>query len=325
MGLDTGNGRDAVEGTAAAPILIVGALRSGTTMFRLMLGHHSRVGYAQESEFGFDDLGDEGFPPVEQLHARLATHRQFLNRGFTLDPSLSYRDAVRDFMRQAHAQGGKERVAAVIHSAFHRTPDFWPDARYVHVLRDPRDVANSCVTIGWAGNPYFGVDTWIRAERRWDALRARVPAERLYEVRYEELVTDPEGTLGGVCRFLGVDYEPAMLRYHDDTTYSAPDPRLIYQWRRKMPERVAARVEAKCGALLSARGYEPSSADPVVVSRSEEALLWLDHRAGRARHGIRKYGPALWTMQRLVRVLPSESLRREVQLRRNAVDLQHLK
>ena len=78
---------------------------------------------------------------------------------------------VNDFLRQKQAaSGGKPHVGATVHRHFERLRFLWPDARYIHLVRDPRDVARSVVQKGWAGNIYQASEFWIQAENCWDSL-----------------------------------------------------------------------------------------------------------------------------------------------------------
>lgn len=306
-----------------SPIFIVGSVRSGTTLFRLILGGHPAIGYAEEHEFGFDELGDHGFPPPEQLHAVARTHRQLLARGFRIDEGLSSEALLKDLLRQADERAGKPEVAAVVHTAFHRLPELWPQARFIHVLRDPRDVAPSCVKMGWSGNPYYGVEIWLRAQQRWDQLCRRVPAAQRYVVRYEELVESPVKVVEGVCGFLDLPYDDAMFDYPSRTSYSDVNANMGSQWKRKLSARDARRVEARCGAMLAARGYEPSSDHPA-VSRAEEAFLMVDHRVRRAQSSIRRYGLYLWTMQRVASICANKRWQDRLAMRQVEIDRQHI-
>jgi hypothetical protein len=294
-------------------------------MFRLMLGHHSQIAWAHEFEAAVAFLGDSGWLTLDQYRACLSTHRAFLSEAFEIDSSLEYPDLVRDFLRQAHERDGRKQIAFVIHSRFHRCPDIWPEARYIHVIRDPRDVANSCRHQGWAGNAYYGVRYWTEAEERWNRLVARTRDDQRFEVRYEELVRDPERVLHGVCEFLRLNYEEGMLEYARDTTYERPDPSLIFQWRRTLSERDVVRVESRCHKLLEERGYEPSGLPIEKLRLLERGYMLLDHEIRRAMHRIRRYGPGLWTLHVLARFLGTADLRKSVQLRRNAIDRKYLK
>nr|WP_083599261.1 sulfotransferase [Shimia gijangensis] len=62
--------------------------------------------------------------------------------------------------------------------------------------------------------------------------------EQVLEVKYETLIEEPEETLNKICLFLDVQFQPSVLEYDQNSTYSKPDAALTYQWRRKLtPER----------------------------------------------------------------------------------------
>lgn len=95
----------------------------------------------------------------------------------------------------------------------------WPGARFVHVVRDGRDVAASQLR----GGRDWGYRTVEEAAAGWaglvQAVPAAVPAGSLVEIRYEDLVADPEPVLRGVLDFLEVPWDARVLR-HADTDHS---------------------------------------------------------------------------------------------------------
>ena len=123
-------------------------------------------------------------------------------------------------------------LVLMLHRGLDRLLDLYPEARIVHMLRDPRDVARSSIGMGWAGHVYFGVDHWIKTERGWGRCLHRIPEDRRMELRYDDLIRTPHETLTRLCRFAGLDFDPAMLSYDSQSSYAAPDTSLIDQWRR---------------------------------------------------------------------------------------------
>jgi len=73
---------------------------------------------------------------------------------------------VRSWLAAMHERRSVRRIGCCIHSRLDLCPDFRPDARAVHLLRDPRDVGRSCVGRGWAGTPWHGVRDRILTEGR---------------------------------------------------------------------------------------------------------------------------------------------------------------
>jgi hypothetical protein len=170
------------------------------------------------------------------------------------------------------------RVAAVL-----------PEATFIHLIRDGRDVALSQLEV------HHGADEVTEAAGEWVAgiEKARRGARHLsedayLEERYEDLVEDPEPVLGRVCRHVDLDFDPAMLDYHrsaedrlsetvrefsrgDGPAITAeqraaqhanvskpPQRERAGRWRKDMsPEQVSA-FESVAGELLADLGYELS-------------------------------------------------------------------
>lgn len=89
----------------------------------------------------------------------------------------------------------------------------FPDAKFIHVVRDGRDVALSFArTTWWHRSARLNLSRWQR-EIKKIALDAKffLKPEAYLEVKYEDLVSDTTGELDRICQFLGVDFDPAML------------------------------------------------------------------------------------------------------------------
>ena len=273
------------------PFFLIGSERSGSTMLRLMLDHHPQLACNLESDFLVSQLDDQGrLPEIANYHSFLREDRVFRHSRFHVDETLCYHDLVDSFLEQKRRRDGKQQVGATIHHNFHRLPRLWPDARYVYLLRDGRDVANSAVGMGWAGNAYCAVELWIQAEARWKATRGRLAPENFIEVRFEDLVRAPTETLTAICDFLGIPYSEDMLSYPQHSSYGAPDSRLASQWRARMDAGMRGLVEARIGEQLTARGYPLSSPRRGAVSRPRDLLLRLDSKLGCARDRVRRFG-----------------------------------
>ena len=283
--------RSDAAGLLAAPLFLVGSERSGTTLLRLMLDHHPEIAFEKEFDYAVERVSATGeAPALDDYLDWLGTVR---GMNYAIDRSLSYRELVNDFLRQKQAaSGGKPLVGATIHRNFDRVPYLWPDARYIHLVRDPRDVARSVVQKGWAGNVYQGAEFWIRAERCWDALGSHLSAENFIEIQYEDLVLRTESVLAAICRFIGVDYSPEMLNYRVDAPqYPPPDPALVTQWRTKLPARDLGLVEFRTAGLMQTRGYAPSGHPLPAIGPVRHELLLVAARAAKRSYQARHLRP----------------------------------
>ncbi len=309
-----------------SPIFLIGAERSGTTAVRLMLDHHPRIGWLNEFEYAVDRMRDQHhWPDLEQYYEWLSTHRIFEATGFAIDQSLDYPNLVRSFLDQRSTRTGKEHVGATVHQHFDRLPRIWSNARYLHIVRDPRDVARSAIPMGWAGNVYYGVDRWTAAQRTWEQMRGTLDENQYHEFRFEELIQHPKTELTKICEFIGVPYDAAMLTYDQDTTYSLPDPSLTYQWKRKLSAREIELVECKVLTRLAECGYEQCTTSPAPPSVIRKVYLALQNRSYKVRFRMRKYGLRLWLALLIVKRLGSTQLYNQYKLKKNAIDVAHLK
>lgn len=306
--------------TAQCPTFLVGAERSGTTMLRLMLESHPALAWMNEFEYAVDLLPSQGgWPPPDEYRAFLATHRIFRSGRYLLDPSLPYPDLVKDFLEQRRARSGKPFVGATVHRHFDRLLRIWPDAGFLHLVRDPRDVARSCVGMGWAGNVWTGARRWIEAETLWDSMRPTLSPTRFLEIRYEDLVQEPEAQLRRICDFLSIPWTSQMLSYTSSSSYEAPDPALIAQWRQKLGVEEIRLVEARVGSLLSSRGYPASGLPALEVGAALRARLRVQDRIARARYAIGVFGLGLRMADAISRRLGLRSWQRRIQLRKNEI------
>lgn len=86
----------------------------------------------------------------------------------------------------------------------------FPEAQFIHIVRDGCDVAYSYVDTGMFPTEREAAGAWLDMVRR-GRLFCRSFPDCCLEVRYEEFVTRPEQIVRNVCGFLGVEYSPAML------------------------------------------------------------------------------------------------------------------
>ncbi|NEP13285.1 MAG: sulfotransferase [Symploca sp. SIO2C1] len=308
------------------PIFLVGAERSGTTVLRIMLRHHPQLAWCNEFEYTVDQVSEGGdFPELDHYYNWLETHRIFLATGFVLDRSLSYHQLVNSFLCQKLDFEGKPLVGATVHRHFDRLVQIWSDARFIHLVRDGRDVARSCIGMGWAGNVWTGVSRWIEAEQLWTKFSKAIPAERQIEITYEELIAEPVETLTQLCDFIGVSYDQAMLNYSGKTTYDLPDPSYIGQWKRKLSEREIQLVESRISKMLVERGYEVSGLPTLSITPAMEKRLKLQDWWARAQFRFQRYGPSLFISDYLSRHLRINQWQKSIRLQLNAIDKTYLK
>lgn len=202
-------------------VFIVGCPRSGTTYLQKLLAAHPRIHTGQES-----DLFDLYVGPL------LRTWRRELNStdgrgGVGLACYFKEEEfvtAVREFVMRllgpmVEGLGAGELFVEKTpsHALFMEEISLClPRARFVHLLRDPRDVVASLLAASRSWGRDWAPPDARRAAELWrahvEAVRgARIPDERIREVRYEQLWDRPGGILEELAEFLGIEWDRADL------------------------------------------------------------------------------------------------------------------
>ena len=305
------------------PCLIVfSALRSGTTMLRLMLDSHPRVACTGEHDFLFDFLaeGPEGWT---YDRAAMKGDRIFRYSGLALRDDLEGEALLADLIRQI-CEKGQGKPVLMLHRNLDRAVRLLPEVPILHMLRDPRDVARSAVGMIWADHVYFGVNSWLRTETEWEALGSTLE-HRTLTIHYELLVAQPRDTLASICAHVGIDFDEQMLTYDRQSTYAPPDPSLAEQWRRKLRPVEVRLVEGKVGPLLVARGYKPSGEPPLTPSSLHILWLRIRNRTGVWRRRAAIYGWRPMLKRRLGMTFGLPDMRQAAEREMEAITLKRLK
>ncbi len=293
-------------------------------MLRLMLDSHPAINFAAEFEFLVDQMDSDGTrPSLDDYHRYLSTSRIFESSGLTVDPKLGYDDLVHGFL-QAQV-GDADLVGATVHYRFDQLPTLWPNARFIHIVRDPRDVAPSCIKMGWAGNVWFGLDKWIESEQDWDAFAPTVSPNRIFEVRFEELVADHEATLGRLCAWLGLPWTDEMIGYTEWTDYEPPTSAAAGRWSLTQSDDDVRLMEARLGDWIERRGYEPSGLPKMVVDDERLQTLQRQDRRERVKFRRDRFGLGLVVAEMATRPVGPQALRTRVLQRMNAIEMTTLK
>jgi hypothetical protein len=223
-----------MSGATAPPIFVVGCQRSGTTLVRLMLDSHPNISCGPETRFLADLAKVTG-----ENWTRLA-HFGFDQQYWHRSVATFFEQIQQDYA----ASRGKTRWAD-------KTPRYalslgfidslFPDCKVVHVVRDPRDVVAS-------HRHRFGYVAAVKAAEKWPryiraarSAGARLGPQRYVELRYEELVTDPKGTMKGLLEFVDEPWDDAVL-HHDDYLHDVADKYAIFAGGRRGEGREAGAV-----------------------------------------------------------------------------------
>jgi len=312
--------------TEISPFFLVGAERSGTTMLRLMLTHNPDIFFHHEFVYSVEMIKASGqFPEIKEYINYLQSDRIFLNEGLKIINSTSYVKIVRSFLEQLQERNNKKKIiGATVHRNFQFLPKIWPKSKFIHIVRDPRDVAFSYVKKGWAGHVWTAVDVWINTEAAWFSFQKKLAPSRYLTVQYETLVKNPKDELQRICDFIGVSYSENMLSYAGDSTFSAPDTTLIGQWENKDPKEVGL-IEYKAKGQMLKSCYIPIKED-LKVSFLNFRYFYFLSRVRKKLFAIRRYGICLQLLETISRrVVPIPLFRKLVKLKINKINSKYIK
>lgn len=307
-----------------APVFLVGPVRSGSTFLRLMLNAHPSIINPGECDFLFDQVSDDGITPEMAVYRHwLSFNRIFQSKHLKIDPALDYPGLMNSFIDQFSRDDAV--LMLNVHRHFHRIPKVFPKARFIHLLRDPRDVARSCIGMGWVGHVYYGVDIWREAELSWEKVKPMLSEDQFLEIRYEDLLEDVEAGLTKICHFLGLEYTDQMMNYASSSSYELPNKNLSYQWKKRYSHRELQLVEGKVGEMLVARGYELGGAGSAHPGWFEKVALAVGNKFFRFRFQVDRYGIGLYVENFLASRLGIGRWQEMCQKKMNLIDLQFLK
>lgn len=216
-------------------IFIVGAQRSGTTLLRLILNAHSQIAIPRDCPFLLPFL-----------------KKKYLNHfisGSSLKTFCDYISSIDEYQRtyvdghyneffsqfyHREKMSLREMIDGVFSGFCHsegksiwgsKTPTFFrkvdifftlfPDAKFIHIIRDGRDVFDSLRKMNpLHNNVTLAALNWKYKLFRIEKSFKKIPVNNKITIRYEDLLIKTEETIKSICTVLGIEYEASMLDFH---------------------------------------------------------------------------------------------------------------
>lgn len=314
------------------PFFVVGSDRSGTTLLRLYLDANSRLAIPSESWFlidlftAFEARPGTGTGPRPKLEAaeleralEIVTGHPRFRDGWHVDPQvlrgrldgasgLTLADFIDALYRLETGvpEGGRwgdKTPEYVLHIA--DLDRCFPQAQFVHIVRDGRDVYLSLASKRWSDRgqtPYELGRYWTRAVTAAAEAGARLGKERYLLVKYEDLVLDTRATLVRVSDFLEVEFEEDTLDAHSeaakvvtpseysagvhDKLFRSPRQTDVARWRERSRSAGVILTAGVMAGQLRAYGYpNPPTAPVALITRNLAAYhhIWQRYVAPRVR------------------------------------------
>lgn len=273
---------------ATGLFFIVGTGRCGTTLLQAMLSSHPRIFIPPETWFfcSFDpariatdpiadDTALEGYLATlfashqwEELEIDAGEFAASVRAGERTGRAIFLEIMARWAERTGKPRAGEKtphhmkNTAAILRR--------FPEAKFIHIYRDPRDVALSMLQNHWRPMRVERfARTWAKAMDRHEGLGAELGPDVYTSVRFETLLDQPESELQRLSMFLVEHFDPAMLAYDrrpergyadreqgwKDMTLRPLDASRVGRYRRGLTPRQIRSVERTVGERLEKYGY----------------------------------------------------------------------
>lgn len=301
-----------VESSSSAPtnepIFIFGSARSGTSLLSRIVGAHPRIAIPFESHLY------NTFYPWLKFYGDLNLAK---NRERLVDDILST-EVMRDWMPRPERQKILERIErfdfhgivdALMNTWTHaqgkqrwgeKTPwhvfywseilEAFPNAKIIHIVRDGRDAALSWKQARFGPKHiYLLAKRWVHYLDLIEQMRTVVDPNAFFELRYEDLLANPEALARQICHFLGEEFSPEMLAFYtNDAPYptdkqnqtNLTKPILATnteKWRTQMTQKDLRIFEAVAGDALTRYGYSCQLKRAEVSSWESLWICYIEH------------------------------------------------
>lgn len=278
------------------PIFIIGVHRSGTTLLRFMLSSSPRIYIPPESDFiprffGRNPTEEMSCARIERVLKIIFNDYRFVKEWQGKPPiprsfiaampkrtPAAFLDTLYNMYAEQHGAvrwGDKTPIYTSYMDLIHQ---IFPDARFIHIIRDGRDVALSMLD-KWKHeihiDIYFTARNWVRRVRQAQVSGGCLGRDLYYELHYEDLVADPEVQLASLCDFLDEPFMPEMAKPHllarrqfqagdfHAAVRRPPNMTRIRRWQDEMSRADLRLFQSIAGPMLSKLGYEVSDLGPM--------------------------------------------------------------
>lgn len=277
-----------MQAQTKSPIFLVGCPRSGTTLLQQMLDAHPDIAIAPETFFirhfwlqreSYGDLTQD--LNYHQLIKDIIELPEFTEMGLNAvefseiawNNSRDYPSVFRLLLEQFACKRKVKIVGEKTpnHLLYMETlQQFFPSARFIHIVRDPRAVVKSWQKVPWStGSLVENAQVW----RRYMATARLCPDSvktSLFTLYYEKLLTAPEENLHNLCRFLNLEFNPAMMNYHQKesptvNTVREPwkanskkpiDKASLNSWQTELSKQMVSDIESIVWSEMKHLGYK---------------------------------------------------------------------
>lgn len=296
--------RKSIKAGSQAPIFVVGAARSGTTLLQRMLRSHPNIASPTgESQFiiflyrhvlQYGNLNQQDNVKIVLGEMRRLS-RQFIDedmKGLQFDieqlsaamveAGANSIASIVDYLLTADAQGQNKKrwLDKTPYYSLHIPVllQLFPSAQFIHLIRDGRDCALSMLDRRFdlgTHNIYKAAYKWKLNVDEAQVAGAHLRENQYIEIRYEKLLQNTESEVRRLCAFLNEDFDSQVIEFEKSTDTKTKTPMLkqsidssnVDKWRNKLSARQVAIYEAVAGETLLRNGYQ-------LAGRSRQIHYW---------------------------------------------------
>lgn len=293
---------DTDPGSIPTPLIIIGSPRSGTTFLSRMVNHFFDVHVCRDNGTlvrtyrylsHYEPLSDDENARrlIKHLYADRYFRERLIDRGLKLTqeevlsrvPERKYSALIATIFGSIAAERGKRmwgyKRASLARMTGNHVNDLFPTAKFVHIIRDAREVALSMHltrTAALERNWHFGAVDWVSHVSAGRSIGAQIEPGRYFELRYDRLMAEPAAILSELLDYSGggPDRDARVARIH------AEIPQLVKvgnteKWRTLAPADGIRQVERVAGPLLHELGYALVNPGIAGASIGAVELAWL--------------------------------------------------
>ena len=267
----------------ASPVFIGGCDRSGTTLLGAILGSHQNIVCIPEAQFildGYLSLGDNRKAndlSSREILAKIEDHSRFKLWNIELKEYPKTRATYAEiiaFVIGEYADQNKARDSMlwVDHVPSNikytaRLVELFPRAKFIHLVRDGRAVASSLLSVSWGPRTIDqAANFWVKSIAYGLAAEGFLGETQIIQVRYEDILTNPDVEIRRICKFLGIRFDLEMLKANglNLPKYAQKDHQLVGQpldtarisaWESKLNPRQIQIFESFTGDMLEYFDY----------------------------------------------------------------------
>lgn len=292
---------DPNQSRAPAPLLIMGSPRSGTTFLAQMVNRFFDIHICRDNGTmlrfhrmlpHYQPLSDDSNLGrlIRHLYGDFYFRQRLMGRGFSLsERELLARVGARTygglieaiFSATAHEHGKRTwgyKRASFARVEGHHIEELFPRAKFVHIIRDARDVVLSMRTStdlllerSW----HFGAVDWVSHVRTGQRIGRELGPDRYVEVRYERYMTEPAAVLTEILEFCGAGGDAERRQRIRSEIGGLVKSGNTEKWRQQVPPDAIRVIERVAGPLLLELGYPVVNRDVVGQSVGAPELVWL--------------------------------------------------